>query len=192
MIVRPVHVTDLPALLALVRQAGPGLTTLPANEDRLAHRLRWAQRTFAEQVERADADYLFVLEDDDQQVVGVSALTGAVGLREPWYNYRVGLTVSSSPDLGIQRQQALDPVSDYQQTIGVTGQAQRPAAGVGQHFGDLAVEADGLTGFRITPYSRRPIMQGEATKSTDLNPIPRGQALGHLFKHSLDSQLHIL
>jgi arginine N-succinyltransferase len=104
MIVRPVHVTDLPALLALVRLAGRGLSTLPASEERLAHRLRWAQRTFAEQVERADADYLFVLEDDDQQVVGVSALSGAVGLREPWYNYRVGLTVSSSPDLGIQRQ----------------------------------------------------------------------------------------
>jgi arginine N-succinyltransferase len=104
MIVRPVHVTDLPALLALVRLAGPGLTTLPANENRLAHRVRWAQRTFAAQVERADADYLFVLEDDDQQIVGVSAMAGAVGLREPWYNYRVGLTVNSSPDLGIQRQ----------------------------------------------------------------------------------------
>ncbi|VVQ23421.1 arginine N-succinyltransferase [Pseudomonas fluorescens] len=104
MIVRPVSVTDMPALLALARQAGPGFTTLPASEERLGHRLRWAQRTFAGQVERADADYLFVLEDDDQQVVGVSALTGAVGLREPWYNYRVGLTVSSSPDLGIQRQ----------------------------------------------------------------------------------------
>jgi len=103
MIVRPVHITDLPALLILVQQA-PGLTTLPANEERLAHRIRWAQRTFAKQVERADADYLFVLEDDDQQIVGVSALTGAIGLREPWYNYRVGLTVSSSPDLGIQRQ----------------------------------------------------------------------------------------
>ena len=104
MIVRPVQITDLPALLDLVQRAGPGFTTLPANEERLAHRVRWAQRTFAEQVERADADYLFVLEDDDQQVVGVSALVGAVGLREPWYNYRVGLTVSSSPDLGIQRQ----------------------------------------------------------------------------------------
>jgi arginine N-succinyltransferase len=104
MIVRPVRVTDLPALMDLVQQAGPGFTTLPANEERLAHRVRWAQRTFAEQVERADADYLFVLEDDDQQVVGISALAGAVGLREPWYNYRVGLTVSSSPDLGIQRQ----------------------------------------------------------------------------------------
>ncbi|MDR6913305.1 arginine N-succinyltransferase [Pseudomonas sp. 3296] len=104
MIVRPVRVTDLPALMDLVQQAGPGFSTLPANEDRLAHRVRWAQRTFAEQVERADADYLFVLEDDDQQVVGVSAMSGAVGLREPWYNYRVGLTVSASPDLGIARQ----------------------------------------------------------------------------------------
>ncbi|MDN3224509.1 MULTISPECIES: arginine N-succinyltransferase [Pseudomonas] len=104
MIVRPVHVTDLPALLALVKEAGPGFTTLPANEERLGHRVRWSQRTFAEQVERADADYLFVLEDDDQRVVGVSALTGAVGMREPWYNYRIGLTVSSSPDLGIQKQ----------------------------------------------------------------------------------------
>ncbi|WP_085586681.1 MULTISPECIES: arginine N-succinyltransferase [unclassified Pseudomonas] len=104
MIVRPVHVSDLPALMALVRQAGPGFTTLPANEDRLAHRVRWARRAFCGQVERADADYLFVLEDDEQRVVGVSALTGAIGLREPWYNYRVGLTVSSAPDLGIQRQ----------------------------------------------------------------------------------------
>ncbi|WP_025111254.1 arginine N-succinyltransferase [Pseudomonas sp. H1h] len=104
MIVRPVKVSDLPALMTLVRQAGPGFTTLPANEDRLAHRVRWAQRAFAAQVERADADYLFVLEDDDLRVVGVSALTGAVGLREPWYNYRVGLTVSSAPDLGISRQ----------------------------------------------------------------------------------------
>jgi arginine N-succinyltransferase len=103
MIVRPVQVTDLPALLALARQAGYELTSLPANDERLNHRLRWAQRSFAEQVERADADYLFVLEDDDRQVVGVSALTGAVGLREPRYNYRVGLTVSSSPDLGIER-----------------------------------------------------------------------------------------
>ena len=101
MIVRPATPADLPALLALAQSAGTGFTTLPANEERLTHRVRWAERTFAEQVERADADYLFVLEDDDQHEVGVSALAGAVGLREPWYNYRVGLTVSSSPDLGI-------------------------------------------------------------------------------------------
>ncbi|WPN49303.1 arginine N-succinyltransferase [Pseudomonas sp. P8_241] len=104
MIVRPVRITDLPAVMTLVRHATKGLSQLPTNEERLAHRIRWAQRTFAQQVDRADADYLFVLEDDDQRVVGVSALTGGIGLREPWYTYRVGVTVNASPDLGIQRQ----------------------------------------------------------------------------------------
>ncbi len=31
-------------------------------------------------------------------------MAGAVGLREPWYNYRVGLTVSASQELNIHRQ----------------------------------------------------------------------------------------
>ena len=55
MIVRPARITDLAALLTLARQAVPGLATLPANEERLAHRLRWTQRAFAGQIERADA-----------------------------------------------------------------------------------------------------------------------------------------
>jgi arginine N-succinyltransferase len=104
MIVRPVRSTDLPALLQLARSTGAGLTTLPANEERLAHRVGWAEKTFRGEAERADADYLFVLEDDHGDVVGISAVAGAVGLREPWYNYRVGLTVSASQELNIHRQ----------------------------------------------------------------------------------------
>jgi arginine N-succinyltransferase len=45
-----------------------------------------------------------VLEDDDGRVVGISAIAGAVGLREPWYNFRVGLTVSASQELNIYRE----------------------------------------------------------------------------------------
>jgi arginine N-succinyltransferase len=104
MIVRPAQITDLPALLALAQQARPELSGLQISEERMTHRVRWACRTFAEQVDRADADYLFVLEDDEQRILGTSALTGGIGLREPWYNYRVGLTHSASPRLGIQRQ----------------------------------------------------------------------------------------
>ncbi|MVW76337.1 arginine N-succinyltransferase [Pseudomonas xionganensis] len=104
MIVRPVRSADLPALLELARSTGAGLTTLPANEERLAHRVGWAEKTFRGEAERADADYLFVLESDEGQVVGISAVAGAVGLREPWYNYRVGLTVSASQELNIHRQ----------------------------------------------------------------------------------------
>lgn len=104
MIVRPVRSADLPALIDLARSTGAGLTTLPANEERLAHRVGWAEKTFRGAAERADADYLFVLEDAAGRVVGISAVAGAVGLREPWYNYRVGLTVSASQELHIHRQ----------------------------------------------------------------------------------------
>jgi len=104
MIVRPVRTADLPALIDLARTTGAGLTTLPANEERLAHRVGWAEKTFTGKAERADADYLFVLENDAGEVVGISAVAGAVGLREPWYNYRVGLTVSASQELNIHRQ----------------------------------------------------------------------------------------
>jgi arginine N-succinyltransferase len=104
MIVRPVRSSDLPKLIELAHTTGPGLTTLPANEERLAHRVSWAEKTFRGEAERADADYLFVMEDDDGHVVGISAIAGAVGLREPWYNYRVGLTVSASQELNIYRE----------------------------------------------------------------------------------------
>lgn len=104
MIVRPVRSADLPALFDLARSTGAGLTTLPANMERLAHRVSWAEKTFRGEAERADADYLFVLEDDDGKVVGISAVAGAVGMREPWYNYRLGLTVSASQELKIHRE----------------------------------------------------------------------------------------
>lgn len=103
MIIRPVTRADLPALIELARTTGAGLTTLPASEERLAHRVEWAEKTFRGDVERADADYLFVLEQDDGTVIGISGIAGAVGLREPWYNYRVGLTVSASRELNIHQ-----------------------------------------------------------------------------------------
>ena len=104
MIVRPASLADLPALLLLARSAGAGLTTLPADAGRLGQRLEWAHRTFAGQAERADTDYLFVLEDSQCQVVGICALAGAVGMREPWYNYRLGSLAATSRALGINRQ----------------------------------------------------------------------------------------
>ncbi|UQY35461.1 arginine N-succinyltransferase [Pseudomonas fulva] len=104
MIVRSVRASDLPALIDLARSTGTGLTTLPANEARLAYRVGRAEKTFSGEAERGDCDYMFVLEDDDGRVLGISAIAGGVGLRESWYNYRVGLTVCASQELGIHRQ----------------------------------------------------------------------------------------
>ena len=104
MIVRPVRSSDQQALFDLASSTGTGLTTLPANHERLAHRVSWAEKAFRGEADPADADYLFVLEDDDGKVVGISAVAAAVGKREPWYNFRVGLTVSASQELNIHRE----------------------------------------------------------------------------------------
>ena len=80
MIVRPVRSADLPALLELASSTGAGLTTLPANAERLQHRISWAERAFRGEAERADADYLFVMEDDDGKVVGIVSRSDFKGL----------------------------------------------------------------------------------------------------------------
>ena len=103
--VRPIERDDLPAVLALSEHTGAGLTTLPANQERLASRIERSIASFAGTAERADAYYMFVLIDGGQvgsgRVVGISAIEAAVGLREPWYNYHVGTLVHASRTLGV-------------------------------------------------------------------------------------------
>jgi arginine N-succinyltransferase len=58
--------------------------------------------SFAGKAERPDETYLFVLEDlEAQRLAGVCGIDAAVGLRQPWYSYRVGLVVHASQELGI-------------------------------------------------------------------------------------------
>ena len=103
--VRPIARADLPAVLALSEHTGTGLTTLPADRERLSARIERSLASFAGTAERADACYMFVLVDDTGdgggRVVGISAIEAFVGLREPWYNYHVGTLVHASRNLGV-------------------------------------------------------------------------------------------
>ncbi|SDS54834.1 arginine succinyltransferase [Halopseudomonas litoralis] len=105
MLVRAARMDDLPALLELASQAGSGMTSLPASEDRLGRRIQTVAASFAGDLPLEDADYLFVMEDAKGQVVGTSGMVAAAGMREPWYSYRVGLTVTASRELDVYRQQ---------------------------------------------------------------------------------------
>lgn len=105
MLVRAARADDLKQLMGLAANAGSGLTSLPASEERLARRLETVQSSFRGGVPAADADFLFVLENDDGDVVGTSGMLAAAGLREPWYSYRMGLTVTASRELNVYRQQ---------------------------------------------------------------------------------------
>src|SRR5258706_3126339 len=100
--VRPIARDDLPALLALSERTGTGLTTLPANAERLGVRIGRALASVVGAAEKCDECFVFVLVDGaNDHVVGISAIEAAVGLAEPWYNYHVGTQVHASRELDL-------------------------------------------------------------------------------------------
>ena len=80
MLVRAAGMQDLDTLLALAASAGSGLTTLPASEGRLVERLECVAQSFAGAAPQADADYLFVLENEQGRVVGTKYARALVQL----------------------------------------------------------------------------------------------------------------
>ncbi|WP_399478001.1 arginine N-succinyltransferase [Xenorhabdus griffiniae] len=102
MLFRPVQYEDLGDILNLSSRAGIGLTTLPNNQEYLAARISRSIDSFNDAKGRAQQGFLFTLEDTEKhRVVGVSALEVAVGLEEPFYNFRVHRSVRASRELGV-------------------------------------------------------------------------------------------
>ncbi|MDB4873355.1 MAG: astA, partial [Gemmatimonadales bacterium] len=93
---------DLDALLDMASQVGTGMTTLKPDRTMLAHRVQVAVASFAQTIPPEQRDYMFVMEDTaNGRMAGVCAIKGAVGLTEPFYNYRIGTLVHSSRELDI-------------------------------------------------------------------------------------------
>jgi arginine N-succinyltransferase len=102
LIIRPIARVDLAALLALATKTGVGMTTLPADEAQLRKRIEASLASFAGSAERADTMFMFILEDSATgAIAGTCAIVAAVGMRQAFYSYRVGLTVHASEELGI-------------------------------------------------------------------------------------------
>lgn len=102
LVVRAVQQKDLDGLMQLATQVGGGMTTLKADRRMLGNRVDVACASFAEQIAPEKRDYLFVMEDTDKDIlVGVCAIKSAVGLEEPFYNYRIGTLVHSSSELNV-------------------------------------------------------------------------------------------
>ncbi|WP_235428335.1 MULTISPECIES: arginine N-succinyltransferase [Xenorhabdus] len=102
MLFRSVQYEDLGDILNLSSRAGIGLTTLPNNQEHLTSRISRSIDSFNDAKGRAQQGFLFTLEDTEKhRVVGVSALEVAVGLEEPFYNFRVHRSVRASRELGV-------------------------------------------------------------------------------------------
>jgi len=102
LVVRAIKATDLDGLFNLASQVGTGMTTLKPDMKMMGDRVEVAVASFAETIPPEQRDYMFVMEDTvNGRLAGVCAIKGAVGLTEPFYNYRIGTLVQSSRELNV-------------------------------------------------------------------------------------------
>ncbi len=102
MIVRPIRESDLPSLFELSKKTGKGLTTLQSDEAFLLKRIQLSEHAFKNCHEYGEGSFLFALVDcKEDKIVGISGIESALGLLDPWYNYRVGSEVHASRELNL-------------------------------------------------------------------------------------------
>lgn len=102
-IIRPIRSGDLAALVHMAETAGAGFTSLPPVPEFLAQKIALSEQSFAVNVVDAGHErYMFVMEETDTGEIGACcAIEAACGLDEAFYNYRVGVAVHASRELGI-------------------------------------------------------------------------------------------
>jgi arginine N-succinyltransferase len=115
MFVRPAKESDIHDLMALSNIGIKGMTTLPKNSDDWQKRIRESYDSFAQFPNPTEEEgcYLMVLQDKNR-VIGTTALYTQMGMKRPFYNYRVSNYTHISPELNIRTTgKMLHLVNDY-------------------------------------------------------------------------------
>lgn len=104
--IRPIISEDLETLHQIAIESGPGFTSLPENPELLTEKIARSQTAIQQEIQTPGPEsYLFVLVNSEtNEVVGTTGIEAAVGLKEPWYHYRVGTVVHASRELKIHHQ----------------------------------------------------------------------------------------
>jgi len=116
LIIRPVTMQDHASLLLLAREAGIGMTSLPADSHVLEKKIARAEASFSGAKAWAGLEaFLFVLEDTEtKQLAGTTGIVAHVGLRNPFYSYKLSTIVQASKELDVySSHRVLHMVNDY-------------------------------------------------------------------------------
>ena len=90
LVVRPAGPDDYEALAELAVLSGRGFTSLPEDEPTLRERLAVSAASFSEQIAPLEAWYTLLLEETATgRVEGVAGIKAAVGLKRPFFSFRV-------------------------------------------------------------------------------------------------------
>jgi len=101
--VRPAGPEDFDSLMELAVLSGPGFTSLPEHEPTLRERLEVSAASFGGELAPLERWYTIMLEDSDTgEVIGVAGVKAAVGLKRPFFSFRVVTFAQSSPLLNLR------------------------------------------------------------------------------------------
>jgi arginine N-succinyltransferase len=101
--VRPATRADFDVLMELAVLSGRGFTSLPEDEPTLRARLELSELSFKGEVAAPEAWYSLMLEDlETSEVIGVAGVKAGVGLKRPFFSFRVVTLAQSSPILGLR------------------------------------------------------------------------------------------
>lgn len=116
LVVRPVRSQDHAELLALAELAGIGMTSLPPDSHVLETKIQRAVASFQGKPEYEGGEsFLFVLEDEEtKKIIGTTGIVAHVGLRRPFYSYKLSTLVQAARSLNIYSlHKVLHMVNDY-------------------------------------------------------------------------------
>ncbi|MFN7176258.1 MAG: arginine N-succinyltransferase [Thermaurantiacus sp.] len=136
--VRPARAADLDALLELAALTGGGFTNLPHDGQALAERIAWSEESLGvARAEPEDELYLLVLEERDTgRIGGTASLFSRVGVRWPFYSYKLTTISLKSRELERTfRTEVLHLVNDFDGASEVGGLFLHPdlrAGGLGR------------------------------------------------------------
>jgi arginine N-succinyltransferase len=100
LVVRPAGSADFESLMELAVLSGRGFTSLPEDEPTLRERLALSEASFQAGVAPLEAWYTLMLEDLESGVIdGVAGVKAAVGIKRPFFSFRVVTLAQSSPVL---------------------------------------------------------------------------------------------
>ena len=103
LVVRPAAPADLDHLLELAILSGPGFTSLPEDPDQLIQRLDLSRDSFHGDLPPQERWYTLMLEESDTgDVDGIGSVKAAVGLKRPFFSFRVASNAAQSPSLNIR------------------------------------------------------------------------------------------
>ena len=103
LIVRPSRLADLQPIERLVGANASNVTALPADPDKLRHKIMASIQSFAAEVESpGDESYFFVLENiATGEIVGTCGITASAGFNDRFYSYRNEVIVHASQELKV-------------------------------------------------------------------------------------------